>query len=233
MEFTPRAKIFLAFILFITIYYALVDFIFKIEFLIDFGVRHSLILAQVIYGLFSCFFIIVLPGKVAEYGFKVTNLPYKRISLIIFALQLLPLISIFILIFDRSVELYSWMHLSLGELIFSYLILSPIAEEIFLRGLILTLLAPLQIYKIRVVSLTLSAPVIISSLLFGLMHVDFFMYGVQPVNAIKTITSITLLGVVCGYYTEKHGGLLPAIFAHALFNFFGIILFKIGLMFLY
>lgn len=82
----------------------------------------------------------------------------------------------------------------------SAVILAPISEELFFRGL-------LQSYFRRETRSPWLA-VIISSVLFGLVHASY----------VHTVPAITFLGIVMGYNYERCGRLLPAILIHAMFN---------------
>ena len=82
----------------------------------------------------------------------------------------------------------------------SVLVLAPICEEVFFRGLLQSMLRKY-----------LGGPrraILVTSLLFALMHHD------QP----QHIPALFALGVVLGYNYERHGRVYTPIMIHALFN---------------
>jgi membrane protease YdiL (CAAX protease family) len=84
--------------------------------------------------------------------------------------------------------------------IFSALVLAPIVEELFFRGLLLPAVAK-----------WLRSPwkaVLISGLAFGAFHF----------SVAHTIPALTLFGIVLGYCYAKTGSLVLVMFLHAVFN---------------
>lgn len=79
-------------------------------------------------------------------------------------------------------------------------IIAPIAEEIFFRGMIQTILGNFLGSRWRAVLFT--------SLAFGLIHFS------QP----YAIAALIFLAILIGYSYEKTGSILPPILIHALFN---------------
>jgi membrane protease YdiL (CAAX protease family) len=82
----------------------------------------------------------------------------------------------------------------------SAVVLAPISEELFFRGL-------LQSY-VRRETQSPWAAVLITAAMFGLVHAPYW----------HTVPAIALLGVVLGYNYERCGRLLPSILIHAMFN---------------
>lgn len=79
-------------------------------------------------------------------------------------------------------------------------IIAPIAEEIFFRGMIQTILGNFLGSRWRAILFT--------SLAFGLIHFS------QP----YAIAALIFLAILIGYSYEKTGSILPPILIHALFN---------------
>ncbi len=79
-------------------------------------------------------------------------------------------------------------------------VLAPISEELFFRGLLQTFLVRLLHSRWLAVG--------VASLIFGAVHFQ------QP----QAIPALALLGLLMGYAYERTGSLLPAILIHALFN---------------
>ena len=82
----------------------------------------------------------------------------------------------------------------------SAIVLAPLAEEIFFRGLVQSML--------RRHLASRWASILITSLLFALMHYK------SP----QTVAALFVLGVVLGYNYERTGRLYPVILIHAAFN---------------
>lgn len=108
------------------------------------------------------------------------------------------------------------LNLTRGQTILFIWIYASTCEEIFVRGLLQGYLAPLERHKITLVGKQISAPVPLCAIFFGAMHVVLWP-RIGP-QAIVPMILATGLGLVAGYYREKTGSLLPAIFVHALFN---------------
>ena len=79
-------------------------------------------------------------------------------------------------------------------------VVAPVAEELFFRGMVQTMLG--NVLPTRWLA------ILITSLAFGLIHIS------QP----YAIAALTMLAVVIGYAYEKTGSMLPPIFIHAAFN---------------
>ncbi len=97
----------------------------------------------------------------------------------------------------------SWLELQLtGKVMvfISAVVLAPIAEELFFRGIVQSMLR-------KYIGKPWPA-VIITSVIFGLLHYD------TPQN----VPALILFGAVLGYLYERSGRLYPAIVTHALFN---------------
>jgi len=93
---------------------------------------------------------------------------------------------------------------------FSVLVMAPLSEEIFIRGLVQSLLRK---YTNRP-----WPAIIFSSGLFAVLHYQ------QPQN----IASLFALGVILGYIYERHGRLLAPILMHSLFNTINLIVWIAG-----
>ncbi len=85
------------------------------------------------------------------------------------------------------------------------IVLAPLAEEIFFRGLIQS---TLRQYTGRP-----WVAILISSALFGVVHSAVW----------TTIPSLIVFAIILGYNYERTGRLLPSIVAHAIFNAIGVL----------
>jgi membrane protease YdiL (CAAX protease family) len=153
--------------------------------------------------------------KQKHYGFSLKFKYLMRITFLMLALQSITIISLALLI-ALSVKLPAFIYSeSLTTIFLKYILLVPLAEEIFMRGLIQTNLSFLK-GSVKVRSIQLSYSVIVTAVLFGTMHL-------LPLatHTFKDFLSSFILGLIAGYYREKTGSLFPAFAAHAAYNFRG------------
>jgi membrane protease YdiL (CAAX protease family) len=220
-------RIIFAILLFCFIYLALPYILSGNIYLIKFANKYPLIFSEVIYFSSALIFIWILFKKDNDLGFKISTQYITKIIILVFLLQSITIISIIIIMHEKKlVPLYLYQN-SILLIIFKYLLLTPIAEEIFLRGLIQSYLNPLKKWHISLHTIKLSLPVLIGGGLFGIMHF-FSIESSQHWSAIiKATLSTTLLGIIAGYYREKSGSLFSAIIAHSVYNFFGVLIPKL------
>lgn len=223
MELNPKMKIGLAFVLFVVIYYFLPSIFSCLEFLNEYASEYPLIYPQVIYGLSSWSFIFVLSKKIADYGLTLVNFNWLKVFLIICCIQAFPFITFLFLLSFGNLYLSGWMLLPLLEIVIVYLILSPLIEELFFRGLIQTLCFPLSIFKLKLKGLVISVPLLITAILFTMIHFSY---------SILALIFIFSLGLLCGHLREKYESIIPGIFAHFVFNFFAVFVPRLILLFL-
>jgi membrane protease YdiL (CAAX protease family) len=99
-------------------------------------------------------------------------------------------------------------------------IVASTCEEVFYRGLLQGVLAPLARLQARIGSVRLSLPVALCAVAFGLGHLCLL--GRVPVQMLTMILiSTTTLGFIAGYYRERTQSIIPAIGAHMTFNIVG------------
>jgi len=84
-------------------------------------------------------------------------------------------------------------------IVLSAVVLAPLTEELFFRGLLQSLLRNFM---------SPWASIVVSSVLFALMHL----------SAIRSVLPLLLFGLILGYVYERQGRLLAPILIHALFN---------------
>ena len=106
---------------------------------------------------------------------------------------------------------------SIIEMILTVWIWSSICEEIFVRGLLQGFMKNLRDRKVWI----LSYSVIISGLLFGLMHLGLLIAGMNPWFVGFIVFFTTNIGLLTAYYREKSDSLFPPILIHFLANLFG------------
>jgi len=103
------------------------------------------------------------------------------------------------------------------EFILTVWIWSSLAEEIFCRGLLQSLLSNLKHIKF----LRLSIPVIISGLFFGAMHLTLLNGNMGFWFVMFIVFNASVIGFVVAYYREKTGSLLIAFLIHFTANVVG------------
>ena len=102
-------------------------------------------------------------------------------------------------------------------------IYASIAEEFLFRGFLQNILRPLSAKGIKIFKRFVSVPVIISAVPFGLAHTVLFFSGVGVVFVIRVVVFTMLLGLVAGYYQEKHNNHAYAIIVHMTGNALGVL----------
>ena len=97
----------------------------------------------------------------------------------------------------------------------------PVCEEIFIRGLIQSYLAPLE--NIIVKFLRVNVPTLVSALIFGAFHITLMtVYSLKMVAF--TVSWAFVVGLFAGHYRAQSQSLIPAIVLHILVNIGGTIL---------
>ena len=103
------------------------------------------------------------------------------------------------------------------QIVLFILLYAPIVEEFVMRGIILTYLRPLSLYRIKIFRIHLSVPVLISSILFEVMHFSLNT-TYSPVQLIWLLVSISIGGLFFGYWFEKTRNIFIPILCHFVFN---------------
>jgi len=174
--------------------------------------------------LFS-FLIIILhgPGKLADFGLKSCSLHDFRAPLIWALVVGLFFQLILYLVFPSFIgkPVGPSADYSLLQTILFVWGLASFAEEVLFRGLIQGLLSSLSHWRISIGAVSLSVPVIIAALLFGLVHLGLLTMKVDTGYVAVIVAGAVVLGLVAGYFREKTGSLWPAVAVHALFNITG------------
>lgn len=98
---------------------------------------------------------------------------------------------------------------------------ASICEEFFLRGLIQSYLQPFASRSINIRNIKFTLPVIVSALLFGLMHLGLLSTGAQPVVVLVVVVFAFGIGIAAGYYRERSLSLMPAVLVHVFGNIGG------------
>ncbi len=99
---------------------------------------------------------------------------------------------------------------SFGQMVLFTWILSSVSEEIYCRGWFQT--ATMRVSSARFRDLLPSA------LLFGSLHLNLLLSGVDVPSVAILVPSVTLLGLLAAWARARSGSLYPAIAAHMAFN---------------
>jgi len=107
--------------------------------------------------------------------------------------------------------------MSIYQMIILGLIIAPIFEELAFRGVILTYLRSLNMYRIKIFRIYLSLPVLLSAFLFSLVHINPYTQYTTG-GTIWTLLHTYLGGIYLGYYFEKTRNIFVAVLGHFTLN---------------
>lgn len=102
-------------------------------------------------------------------------------------------------------------------------IYASIAEELLLRGFLQNMLSPLHDRGIRFFKVRLSLPVILSAVVFGLIHLVLLTSGAGGFLVVRVVIFTTILGLFAGYYQEKYNNFSYAVIVHMAGNLMGLV----------
>ncbi|HFD05113.1 MAG TPA: CPBP family intramembrane metalloprotease, partial [Firmicutes bacterium] len=85
-------------------------------------------------------------------------------------------------------------------------------------------LEPIRSCGINISNIRLSLPVIISGVLFGIMHFALVSTGASFSLVIQIVVSAMLLGMIAGFFQEKHNNFTFAFIVHMTANLSGLII---------
>ena len=97
-------------------------------------------------------------------------------------------------------------------------IYASVAEEFLFRGLLQNMLSSLKSNRIKIFKLKISLPVILSSVIFGLAHLILLTTGAEISFVIRIVFFTITVGLIAGYFYEKHQNILYAIIVHSIAN---------------
>ena len=140
-------------------------------------------------------------------------------------------ITIFLLILRHLIPLIAGneghplaVSMSLLQQLIFIVFLASLSEELLFRGFLQNMLSPLKSYGVNFFNARLSLPVIISGVLFGLMHFAMIGTGASFSFVIQIVISGMFLGMIAGYFQEKHNNFTFAFIVHMTANLSGLIL---------
>lgn len=144
-------------------------------------------------------------------------LPIGLTVLLIIIRQLFPMV------LENEVHPVAVSMSILQQLIF-IVVLASLGEELLFRGFLQNMLNPIKSYGINIFKLRLSLPVIISGILFGLMHFALIGTGASFNFVIQIVISGMFLGMIAGYFQEKYNNFTIAFIVHLTANLSGMLL---------
>lgn len=152
----------------------------------------------------------------AAYGFKITSLRQLAVALglgLLFALGLRVLGRVLPLGASADLgDLQQW------QVIVFFWVAAPVQEELVFRGLIQSVVETRHPLQLRLGKFSLPFSVLVSALLFGLVHIATARLGASLSQVLFVVCGAFVLGILAGWLRWKSGSLLPAILVHALFN---------------
>ncbi len=155
-------------------------------------------------------------GKLSRYGFKLArNVQVRQIILCGLSLGI---ISTLIAASLPGKESSVAGELSFLQTVVFIWLYASICEEVFARGLIQSSLSRLTEYGFTVSERRISLPVLISALLFGLVHLIQSVMGAGGYQVLIIVLFAFVLGLIAGYQRERTGSLVPAIMVHVFAN---------------
>jgi membrane protease YdiL (CAAX protease family) len=160
--------------------------------------------------------------RIIEFNFKKVKLQQLilPVGLTVFLLiirQLIPMV------LENEVH-PAVVSMSIVQQLLFIVVLASLGEELLFRGFLQNMLNPIKSYGINLYKLVLSLPVIISGILFGLMHFALIGTGASFRFVIQIVIFGTFLGIIAGYFQEKHNNFTYAFIVHMTANLSGLIL---------
>lgn len=103
-------------------------------------------------------------------------------------------------------------------------VLASLGEELLFRGFLQNMLNPIKSYGVTFFEVRLSLPVLISGILFGLMHFALLGAGATFSFVIQIVVFGMFIGMIAGYFQEKHNNFTFAFIVHLTANLSGLLL---------
>jgi len=160
--------------------------------------------------------LVVSNGKLSRYGFKLArNVQLKRVISWGLGLGIMSTLIETSLPGKESIVVGELTFLQTVVFVWLY---ASICEEIFARGLIQSSLSRLAQLGVTVFERRISLPVLVSALLFGLVHLIQSAMGAGGYKVLIIVLFAFVLGLIAGYQRERTGSLVPAIMVHMFAN---------------
>jgi membrane protease YdiL (CAAX protease family) len=155
--------------------------------------------------------------------FKIARIEIKQLVQPIIITVLLLTIREVIPVVKGSESHPAAVSMSILQQVIFIVVLASLSEELLFRGFLQNMLNPIKRYGINIYNLKLSLPVIISGILFGLMHFALMGTGASFNYVFQVVIFATLLGMIAGFYQEKHNNFSFAFIVHMTANLVGLI----------
>ena len=154
--------------------------------------------------------------SLAAYGFKTASLRHLGLALVLGAVSALGLKALSqILPLGAGPDMGD---IKQWQLVLFFWIGAPIQEEIIFRGLLQSVVELRQPLQLKLGKITLPYSVLVSALLFAVVHIATVRLGASLSEALFVVGGAFVLGLLAGSLRWASGSLLPAIVVHALFN---------------
>lgn len=103
-------------------------------------------------------------------------------------------------------------------------LLASISEEFLFRGFTQNFFSPLKSIGIRISQkVFIGLPAILTGVLFGLGHLILLTTETSGPMIFRIVVMTSVVGIIAGYFQEKHQSILPAIVIHMTVNLPGLI----------
>ncbi|MCD6246028.1 CPBP family intramembrane metalloprotease [candidate division WOR-3 bacterium] len=155
------------------------------------------------------------------------NISKLKIRQLIYPIGLTVLLSILIYLFSMIVgneNHPSATSMSVLQQLIFIVFFASLSEELLFRGFLQNMLEPIRSCGINISNIRLSLPVIISGVLFGIMHFALVSTGASFSLVIQIVVFAMLLGMIAGFFQEKHNNFTFAFIVHMTANLSGLIL---------
>ena len=181
---------------------------------------------------FSVQFVILLFSSMLIYffnkkgiiDFKIGKVKANQIIYPILLPVLLVILSETIIKFRGDEGHPAEMAMSNVQLFFIIVLLASLSEELLFRGFLQNMLEPIKSLGISILKIKLSLPVIISGILFGLMHFGIMSMGASFNFAIHVVIAATIMGMIAGYYQERYNNFSYPVIVHMTSNFTALLI---------
>lgn len=113
--------------------------------------------------------------------------------------------------------------MSFIQIFFIVVLLASLSEELLFRGFLLNMISSLKIYRLKIYHLEISLSVIISALIFGIIHFGLLSVGMAFASVFKIVIFAFILGIIAGYFQEKHKNFIFPLLIHMTANLMGLL----------
>ena len=174
--------------------------------------------------LFFSSILIYFFNKKGIIDFNIGKVNAKQIIYPILLPVFLVILSEFIIILGGNEGHPAIDSMSNMQMFFIIVLLASLSEELLFRGFLQNMLEPIKSFGIKILKIKLSLPVIISGILFGLMHFGIMSMGASFDFAVQIVIAAMIMGMIAGYYQEKYNNFSYALIVHVTSNLIGLLI---------